>query len=105
MVAAGCCSASRRIWDTPSSAACAAADSPEGPEPMMAILNMEEWRLAGERLLYPGIGAASKPGVYSRYCRVREAHRCVRHHHHQPRRAPMKQARAIIKCETAHRRQ
>src|SRR4030081_3313611 len=61
MVAAGCCSASRRICDTPSSAACAAADSPEGPEPMMAILNMEEWRVAGERLLYPGIGAASKP--------------------------------------------
>src|SRR5438105_14138014 len=67
MVAAGCCSASRRICDTPSSAACAAADSPEGPERMMAIWNMEEWRLAGERLLYPGIGAASKPGVYSRY--------------------------------------
>src|SRR3984893_15101484 len=62
MVAAGCCSASRRTCDTPSSAAWASADSPDGPEPMMAILNMDGRRLAGERLLYPGIGAASKPG-------------------------------------------
>src|SRR5215471_1054046 len=40
MVSAGCCSASSSTCDSPSSAACAAAESPEGPDPTMAILNM-----------------------------------------------------------------
>src|ERR1700694_4068455 len=109
MVAAGCCSASRRICDTPSSAACAAAESPEGPEPMMAILNMEEWRLAGDRLLYPGIGAASKPRspggqvdtAGSRCGSMRPAPRTP----WSPAAPPLSGRRTILKCETAHRRQ
>src|ERR1700693_1850246 len=109
MVSAGCCSASRRICDTPSSAACAAADSPDGPEPMMAILNIDEKRLAsrGSLIVPPhrsDIEAPpTRPRGRSQRAMLVNSMSCAS----QPylSRSPASQVWGVLKCETAHRRQ